>query len=715
MAGRFRRKIVFAFTLSTVAASAAVLAGAPAGAAVSPTRTASQTATMTAGGASATNSLSKVDLSTQARQQSIAAKPYLGWSSWSLESTNYPGVNPTGGASWLTEQHVLQQADVMAKTLKSHGYQYVNIDAGWSNNSSGGCCSFTSDPYGRPLPNPATFPDGIKYVANYVHAKGLKLGIYLTAGLDPGAYNGGNTPIYGAAGCHTSDLVYSDLRKTNGWTNSYKINYVSPCAQAYINSIADELAGWGVDFLKLDGVGPGSFQGGPNYDNTPDVAAWSAALGQSGRPIQFVISWALAHPQEPIWQEYTNGWRIDTDVECYCNTLVAWNNSIKQRWDDVVQWIPDAGPGHWNNLDSLDVGNGQMDGITDVERQSYMTLWAIESAPLYTGDDLTKLDAYGLSLLTNDEVIAVDQAGNPAKPVSQSSDQQVWYARNADGSYTVALFNLGASAATVTANWDDLGITGPASVRDLWSHSALGTSNGSVSASLVSHGSRLLRITPANAGRTPTVPTNLHGTADTGTTMSLAWDASAGAASYDVYINGAKRISVTGTSATVAGLTPATGYQFSVVAKAANGRTSPPSKALSLTLPAGESGRTTYEAEASGNTLGGGATVYGCSGCSGGAKVGYIGGGGYLVFNNVTAPVAGTYLVTVGYVDGDSSRVAIVTVNGAPFQLPLSGTNDNNWDVAQTVTIPVQLAAGANTIQFGNPNGYVSDIDKIVL
>ena len=100
---------------------------------------------------------------------------------------------------------------------------------------------------------------------------------------------------------------------------------------------------------------------------------------------------------------------------------MTWNNSVKGRWNDVVQWIDDAGPGYWNNLDALNVGVGAMDGITDAERQSYATLWAIESAPLYSGDDLTKLDAYGLSLLTNDEVIAVNQAGNPAKPVDQNS------------------------------------------------------------------------------------------------------------------------------------------------------------------------------------------------------------------------------------------------------------------------------------------------------
>jgi alpha galactosidase A-like protein/alpha galactosidase C-like protein/fibronectin type III domain protein len=639
----------------------------------------------------------------------LATTPYMGWSSWSLESTNYPGVNPTGGASWLTEQHVLQQADVLAARLKSHGYDYVNVDAGWSNGF---------DAYGRPVANPTTFPDGMAYLGNHLHAKGLRFGLYLAVGLAPTAYDGGATPIYGAPGCHTGDIVYPDLRTTNGWNSAYKIDYSNPCAQAYIDSIADELAGWGVDFLKLDGVGPGSFVGGPNYDNTSDVAAWATALQRTGRDIQFVISWALSHTEADTWKRYTNGWRVDTDVECYCNTLVTWNNSVKQRWNDVVQWIPDAGPGHWNNLDSLDVGDGTMDGISDVERQSYMTLWAIEGAPLYSGDDLTKLDGYGLSLLTNDEVIAVDQAGNPARPVDQRSDQQVWYARDADGSYTVALFNLGPSAATVTANWQDLGFTGTAKVRDLWSHTNLGTSCDRFSATVPSHGSRLLRVTPTGTQVGPSVPTGLHGTGSTAGSVSLAWDASVAGrsslAGYDVYANGTRVASTTGTTATVAGLKPATSYRFSVAARDNHGTTSPPGTAIDVTTP-DSGGPVSYEAEASGNTLGGNAAVYSCSACSGGAKVGYLGGNGTLTINHVTAPAAGTYLMKLSYVDGDTSRLAIVTVNGTPFNLPLSGTGDNDWDDPQTVVVPVRLSAGDNTVQFGNPTDYVSDIDRIVV
>ncbi|HYZ55205.1 MAG TPA: fibronectin type III domain-containing protein [Streptosporangiaceae bacterium] len=640
----------------------------------------------------------------------VGQRPYMGWSSWSLESTNYPGVNTNGPASWLTEQHVLQEADVMAAKLKQYGYTYVNIDAGWQSGF---------DAYGRPLASKATFPDGIGYVANYVHKKGLKLGIYLAVGLDPRAWGSGSTPIYGAPGCYTRDIVYPDLRTTNGWNSAYKINYASPCAQAYINSIADEFASWGVDFLKLDGVGPGSFQGDANHDNTADVEAWSRALKQTGRPIQFVISWALSHNEASTWQQYTNGWRIDTDVECYCNTLVTWNNSVKERWDDVVQWIPDAGPGHWNNLDSLDVGNGAMDGLTDAERQSYMTLWAIEAAPLYSGDDLTKLDSYGLSLLTNKEVIAVDQAGNPAKPISQRSPQQVWYARNRDGSYTVALFNLGSAPATVTAHWNGLGIVGPAAVRDLWSHANLGDFTGSFSATLPVHGSRLLRITPRDIpANNPSMPANLHGTDATASTISLAWDPSwdhgTGVTGYDVYIDGKKATSASQPSVTLSGLAPATTYRFTVAAYGPAGRESAQSKTLMLTTPAA-GGPATYEAESPANTIGGGAVIAPCSACSGGEKVGYLGGSGYLIFNGVTAPRAGTYLMRLSYVDGDSSRTAVVTVGGQPFDLPLPGTNDNNWDAVQTATVPVHLHAGDNTIEFGNPNGYVFDVDKITL
>jgi hypothetical protein len=430
-----------------------------------------------------------------------AATPYMGWSSWSMQSSKYPGLNPDGDYSYLTEANVLKQTDALASKLKKYGYDYVNIDAGWWMDKT---WKSGFDQYGRQTPDPVRFPNGMKSVADHIHSKGLKAGIYLPVGLEKGAYGDGKTPIWNAPGCTTADIVYSDLRTTNGWDSAYKLNFDNPCAQKYIDSQAQLFADWGYDFLKLDGVGPGSFKSGDNYNNVADVAAWHKAIADTGRPIHLEISWSLDINHAADWKQYSNGWRIETDVECYCNTLVTWENSVNDRWDDAPAWSNKAGPGGWNDLDAIDVGNGEMDGLTKAERQSYMTLWAINKSPLFTGDDLTKLDSYGVSLLTNQEVIAVDQNTSPvARPVTPVGNQQVWGTKNADGSYTVALFNLGDSPASVTANWASFGFTGSASVRDLWNKANLGTYKNKITEALPAHGSRLFTIKPGGT----TLPT----------------------------------------------------------------------------------------------------------------------------------------------------------------------------------------------------------------
>ncbi|MER6977375.1 carbohydrate-binding protein [Streptomyces carpinensis] len=426
-----------------------------------------------------------------------AAKPYMGWSSWSMQSSQYPGLNPNGNYSYLSEANVLKQTDALATTLKNYGYDYVNIDAGWWMDND---WTPEYDQYGRQTPDPVRFPHGMKSVADHIHSKGLKAGIYLPVGLEKGAYGDGKVPISNAPGCTTADVVYPDLRTTNGWDSAYKLDFDNPCAQKYIDSQAQMFADWGYDFLKLDGVGPGSFKSGDNYDNVADVAAWHKAIAATGRPIHLELSWSLDVNHAADWKKYSNGWRIDTDVECYCNTLVTWENSVNDRWNDAPAWSSKAGPGGWNDLDAIDVGNGAMDGLTNAERQSYMTLWAINKSPLFTGDDLTKLDSYGLSLLTNREVIAVDQNDSPvARPVTPMGDQQVWGTENPNGTYTIALFNLGGSSASVTADWASFGFTGAASVRDLWSHQDLGTHKNEITATLPAHGSRLFTVRPGGA------------------------------------------------------------------------------------------------------------------------------------------------------------------------------------------------------------------------
>jgi hypothetical protein len=430
--------------------------------------------------------------SAQAAPDGLVPKPYMGWSSWSQQATTYPGNNPRGKWSWLNEAAVLRQADAMASKLKKFGYQYINIDAGWWHTydwQSG------FDANGRQKVNTERFPRGMKFVADYIHGKGLKAGIYLPVGLEKPAL--GNFPIAGAPGCTTQDIVYADKRTTNGWDSSYKIDFAKPCAQKYIDSQARMIVGWGYDFIKIDGVGSGSDKRGPNYDNRPDIAAWSEALRRTGRPVILQLSWSLDINYVNDWKKWAHGARINGDVETYGPTLVGWQQ-ISWRFRDYPAWAQHSGPGFWADLDSLNVGNGQMDGLTHDERQTTATLWAVSSTPWYLGDDLTKLDSYGLSLVTNPEVLAVNQQGRPARPVRTSSDQQVYYTRNTDGSYTVALFNLGPWTSNVTVHWRDLGIVGPAKVRDLWARNPLGTINGSFSASLPSHGSRLLRIAPTS-------------------------------------------------------------------------------------------------------------------------------------------------------------------------------------------------------------------------
>lgn len=346
----------------------------------------------------------------------IAQRPFMGWTSWTMQSSKYPGLNPDGDYSYLTEANVLKQTDALATKLKPYGYQYVNIDAGWWRNND---WVPRFDQYARQTPDPVRFPRGMQAVAEHIHGKGLKAGIYLPVGLEKEAYADGAAPIWNAPDCTTANIVYPDLRTTNGWDSAYKLNFDNPCAQKYIDSQAQLFADWGYDFLKLDGVGPGSFKSGDNYDNVADVAAWQRAIATAGRPIHLELSWSLDINHAADWKRYSNGWRIDTDVECYCNTLVSWENSVDDRFDDAPAWSRKAGPGGWNDLDSLNVGNGEMDGLTKAERQSYATLWAISKSPLYTGDDITRLDDYGLSLLTNREVIAIDQNGGaPARPVT---------------------------------------------------------------------------------------------------------------------------------------------------------------------------------------------------------------------------------------------------------------------------------------------------------
>jgi alpha-galactosidase len=408
-----------------------------------------------------------------------AVRPYMGWSSYSMQVYS-------GNGKWITGDQLIKQSDAMHAKLQKYGYNYLNVDAGWNDGF---------DANGRPKPSATLYPQGFQKVIDHVHANGQKFGVYLIPGISPEIYNA-SLPIAGAPGCSTHDIVKQPVQPSDYWHIGYRIDFSNPCSQKYIDSIADLLASWGVNFVKFDSVTPGSGISDLSIDARDDVAAWSTALKRN--KIWFELSWALDPKYADYWRSKANGWRIDWDVECYCanDALTQWQN-IARLFPDLATWWRNAGNGGWNDLDSLDVGNGTMDGLTRDERQTATTLWAISAAPMYVGNDLTQLDPYGLSLLTNPEVIAVDQAGTPARPVSTTAQQPIWYALNPDGSYTVALFNLGRSDKDITANWSDLGLTGAATVRDLWARKDLGRYATKFTAPAVPiHGVRLLKVTP---------------------------------------------------------------------------------------------------------------------------------------------------------------------------------------------------------------------------
>lgn len=408
-----------------------------------------------------------------------AVRPYMGWSSYSMQVYS-------GDSKWITADQLIKQSDAMHKKLQRYGYEYLNVDAGWSDGV---------DANGRPVPSATLYPQGLQKVIDHVHANGQKFGVYMIPGISPALYEK-SLPILGAPGCTTHDIVKQPTQQADYWKIGYRLDFANPCSQKYIDSIADLFAAWGVNFVKFDSVTPGSGISDLSLDARDDVAAWSQAL--KARKIWFELSWALDPKYIDFWRSQANGWRIDWDVECYCahDALTQWQN-IARLFPDLSTWWRNGGNGGWNDLDSLDVGNGAMDGLTRDERQTATTLWAISAAPMYVGNDLTDLDAYGLGLLTNPEVIAVDQAGTPARPVSSTAQQQVWYSLGADGSYTVALFNLGRTDKDVTATFADLGLTGSATVRDLWARKDLGRFTGKFTASTVPiHGVRLLKVTP---------------------------------------------------------------------------------------------------------------------------------------------------------------------------------------------------------------------------
>lgn len=423
---------------------------------------------------------------------SFAQRPYMGWSSWSFVRGK------------PTEEKIKAQAEALiANKLPELGYRYINIDSGWADGY---------DEHGIPKPNLVTFPDGMNGLAGYLHSRGLRFGLYLGPGIRPDLYDA--NPVIAGTNVHIQEITDKSLPGAT-LKGTYKIDFTKPAARAYINSIVQQFARWKVDFVKLDFVGPGG--GNLPADNREEVRQWHEAIEHSGRRIWLELSNYLSIDQADLWRATANGWRIENDVECYrCGrstdpaikgNLTEWSR-VAERFDDVREWYRYAGPGGWNDLDSLELGNGDKDGITPAERQSAFILWAISCAPLYLGTDLTHMDPDDLKLITNRNIVAIDQRGIPAAPLDIQSLRkrilQVWITLYPDGSAILSLFNLGPDAGHIQFDWREVDAlrntqftAHPPELTDLISGEKMAASGQGIDLSLDSHAARIFKLMPS--------------------------------------------------------------------------------------------------------------------------------------------------------------------------------------------------------------------------
>ena len=354
---------------------------------------------------------------------SLAKTPPMGWNSWNKFGTR------------ITGQVVRQIADAMVSSgMRDAGYVYVNIDDSWEG---------TRDKNGVLHPN-HKFPD-MKKLSAYLHARGLKLGIYSS----PGA----NT----CAGYEGS--LGHEQQDANTW------------------------ASWGVDYLKYDACGATKIY--PDKDMRGVYQKMGEALLKTGRPIVFSIS---ADENAYLWGRQTGGnlWRTTGDISDNWKTVSA--NGFSQ-----AKFAPYAGPGHWNDPDMLEVGNGHM---TANEYRSHMSLWAILAAPLIAGNDLRSMTAETKAILTNREVIAVDQdaLGKEGTPLLKNGAPEIWARPLTNGAVAVGLFNRGEKASSMTLKLADLKMPLQGRIRDLWAHKDMRAVRGQITATVPPHGVVFLRI-----------------------------------------------------------------------------------------------------------------------------------------------------------------------------------------------------------------------------
>ncbi|KAL6897322.1 hypothetical protein ACP4OV_007018 [Aristida adscensionis] len=363
-----------------------------------------------------------------ALENGLGRTPQMGWNSWNHFHRN------------INEVIIRQIADAMVDTgLAKLGYQYINIDDYWA--------AYDRDSQGNLVANASTFPSGIMALADYVHGKGLKLG------------------IYGDAGTRTCGKMM-------------------PGSLGYEEQDAKTFASWGVDYLKYDNCNNLGISPQPRYNTM------SKALLNSGRNIFYSLcEWGVDDPA--TWASGVgNSWRTTGDIKD------TWA-SMTSIADKNNKWASYAGPGGWNDPDMLEVGNG---GMTKEEYRSHFSIWALVKAPLLIGCDIRSMSDETKEILSNKHVIAVnqDELGVQGRKVQQDGDQEVWAGPLTGGRVALVLWNRGSTEAYITANWSSIGFSTSMAVdaHDLWTDEIASSVQGELKQRVDSHACKMYVLTP---------------------------------------------------------------------------------------------------------------------------------------------------------------------------------------------------------------------------
>jgi alpha-galactosidase len=435
--------------------------------------------------------------------KNIAPTPPMGWNSWNCFGTE------------VNEEQIKAVADYMAGHMKEYGWEYVVVDAGWYHPPTFTTHEWNEHPeppqlideYGRLLPDPVKFPSsrngkGFKPLADYVHGKGLKFGIHIMRGIPWNAV-AENTPIKGANATAKDVVEYNNRCE---WVNvMHGINMTHPAGYEYYRSILELYADWGVDFIKADDMS--------RPYRVDEVHALSKAMQESGRDMVLSLSPGAATIMAANdLRQNAHMWRISNDF------WDSWELMLRQ-FNYTATWAPYIAENHWPDADMLPIGKLRKNGVGEWEagllnekpenvkdeysrfskdeQYTMMNLWSIFKSPLMMGGYLPENDEFTLHLLTNADVLRVNQHSVNNRVIKSEQDHIIWTADDRDGkSKYLAMFNIGNNTIELTADLSELEIRSSANVQELWSKENVEVKNYTIKTSIRPHASVMLKITP---------------------------------------------------------------------------------------------------------------------------------------------------------------------------------------------------------------------------